>query len=215
MANFTPNPFRKILIVVGSLAFVGFVAVVGFAAYRLTHECDVTVSIGLAPFDSLRRDKEVFSDIAAVGIGRSSDARVLFEEFSERFSVIETGDKRGHLRDIQSIAKTGGGNLNELVFVLLTLFRWNDIDAEKVEVYSTPEAAREQDRANIIRQLVLVPALDRIFDPALPPASQHKGSGEALLDGISRVQYDGMVFTTYRCLNSTVQSSLTSQRTSR
>jgi hypothetical protein len=212
MANLASNPLRKILLAVGLLAVVGFLAAVGFAAYRLTHECDVMVSIGYASFDSPRRDKEVLSEIAAIGIRPSSDAGVLFEEFAKRFSLIETSDKQSRPRDIQSIAKTGGGNLDELVFVLLTLFRWNGIDAERVEVYGNPEAAAERDRAKVIRQLVHVLALDRVFDPALPPADQHKGSGEALLDGISRVHYDGPVFTIYQCPNSTVQSSLTSGR---
>jgi hypothetical protein len=212
MANLAPNPLRKILLAVGLLAFVGFLVVVGFAAYRLAHECDVTVSIGFAPFDSVRRDKDAVSEIAAIGIRPSSDTGVLFEEFAKRFSLIETSDKQSRLRDIQSIAKTGGGNHDELVFVLLTLFRWNGIDAESVEVYGSPEDAGERDRAKVIRQLVRVLALDRVFDPALPPANQHKGSGEALLDGISRVHYDGPVFTIYQCPNSTVQSSLTSGR---
>lgn len=207
MANFTPNPLKNELLAVGLLAFVGFLAFICFVAYRLTYECDVTVSIGLATFDSVRRDEEVLSEIAAIGIRPSSDAGIIFEEFATRFSVIETTDERGHLRDIKSITKIGGGNLDELVFVLLTLFRWNGIDAERVEVYSGPDAAREQDRAKVIRQLVLVPALDRVFDPALPLASQYKGSGEVLLDGISRIHDDGMVFTTFRCPNSTVRSN--------
>jgi hypothetical protein len=182
------------------------VAVVGFAAYRLIHDCDVTFFLFHTDFESAKKhDEEALRDIAAVGIDRSPDPWALFEEFAKRFSLIETGDKRGRPRDIQSIAKAGGGNRDELVFVLLTLFRWNGFDAEQVEIYSSPEAAGERDRAKVIRQLVRVRAPDRVFDPALPPADQHKGSGDALLDGMSRVHYDG-AFTTYQCPNSLVRS---------
>jgi hypothetical protein len=198
---------RKILPVVGLLAIVGFLTVVGFNAYRLTHKCDVTAGIGFASFDSMRRDKEALSEIAAIGIRPSSDVGGLFEEFAKRFSLIETIAGQGGPRDIQSIAKSGGGDRDELVFVLLTLFRWSGIDSESVEVYGSPEAARARDRSRIIRHLVFVRASDQIFDPTLPPADQHKGSGEALLDGISRVHYDRTSFTTYQCPNSRVPKS--------
>jgi hypothetical protein len=209
MANLTPNPLRKILLSVGLLAFVGCLAVVGFVAYRHTYECEVILTITHPAIESLRHNEEMLSQISAIGIRPSPDARVLFEGFAKRFSVIETNDEQSHPRDIQSIAKAGGGDHNELVFVLLTLFRWNGIYAEGVDVYSSPGAAREQDGTKIIRRLVLVPALDLVFDPALSPADQHKGSARALLDRISRVHYDRTTFTTYQCPNSVVRSSLT------
>jgi hypothetical protein len=203
-----PNPVRKILLAVGLLAVAGFLAAVGFATYRLTHECYVTAGIGTMSSDSVRRNNELLSEVAAIGVRPSSDAGVLFEEFARRFSVIETSDGQAGPRDIQSIAKSGGGDRDELVFVLLTLFRWSGIDAEVVEIYSSSEAARERNRAKAIRQLVLAPALDQVFDPTLRPADQHKGSGEALLDGISRVHYDRTGFTTYQCPNVPVRTSL-------
>jgi hypothetical protein len=204
------RPYRELgstrlrnLILVGCVGVVGFMTVVGFVAFRLAQECEVTLTITHGPFDPQRRDNEL-SEIAAVGIRPSSDAWALFEEFAKRFSLIETSNKQDRIRDIQSIAKAGGGDRNELVFVLRTLFRWNDIDAEWVEVYGSPETTREQDRAKVIRDLVLVPVLDRIFDPALPPTGQHKGSGRALLDGVSRIHYDGMIFTTFQCRGSRI-----------
>ena len=210
MANVTRSPSKKILLAVGLLASSSFVAFVGVATYRLVYACDVTVSIGLADIDSRRREDEVLSDMAAVGIDRSSDPRVLFAEFSKRFSVIETSAERDHRRDIQSIAKTGGGKPAELVFVLVALFRLNGIDARSVEIYGSPEDAGDQDPAKVIRRLVFLPVLDRVFDPALPPADQHSGSGKALIDGTSRVHDEEIVVTTYQCPKSIVRSSVAS-----
>ena len=81
-------------------------------------------------------------EVASLGIGRSSDAGVLFDAFVKRFSFIEMPASQGSPPSIQSIAKTNGGNPRELAFVLAHLFNWNDIEADVVAIYPDNVAGR-------------------------------------------------------------------------
>lgn len=127
--------------------------------------------------------EEAKTDIGAVGISPSSDAWSLFEEFAKRFTLVATVAE-DDLRDLQSVAQTGGGNRFELGFALLNLFAWNGIDTDMVEVLSAPKG---DEIGAVVHLLVYVPALNQVFDPTLPSARQHKGSGWALLDGMRRI----------------------------
>ena len=128
-----------------------------------------------------QRYEEARADIGVIGISPSSDAWVLFGEFAKRFTIVATVDE-DDLRDLRSIAQTGGGNRNELAVALLNLLAWNGIDTDMVSVMSGPKGVD-----GVVGVLVYVPALDQVFDPTLPLARQHKGSGWALLDGMPRI----------------------------
>jgi hypothetical protein len=128
-----------------------------------------------------QRYEEAETDIGVVGISPSSDAWVLFGEFAKRFTIVAT-IAEDDPRDLRSIAQTGGGNWFELALALLNLFAWNGIDTDMVEVLSGPKGVD-----GVVRVLVYVPTLDQVFDPTLPLAGQHKGSGWAFLDGMVRI----------------------------
>lgn len=121
------------------------------------------------------------TDIGVVGFSPSSDAWVLFGEFAERFTLVATVAE-DELRDLQSIAQTGGGNSFELAIALLNLFAWNGIETDMVDVLSGPKGVDGTDHT-----LVYVPALDQVFDPRLPLAQQRKGGGWVFLDGKPRI----------------------------
>jgi hypothetical protein len=128
-----------------------------------------------------QRYEEARTDIGVVGISPSSDAWVLFGEFAKRFTIVPTAAE-DYLRDLRSIAQTGGGNRYELAVALLNLLAWNGIDTDMVSVRSGPKGVD-----GVVHMLVYVPALDQVFDPTLPLARQHKGSGWALLEGMPRI----------------------------
>lgn len=122
--------------------------------------------------------------IDALGIDPSANATVLFEEFTKRFPVVLPVDEQGSVRDVPSILKTRGGTPDELAFVLLNLLTRNGIEAEMVHIHADPKAS-----GNIVGVLVYVPARDQVFDPTLPDAKQHRGSGWSLLEGSARIHY--------------------------
>jgi hypothetical protein len=123
-------------------------------------------------------------DIDALGIGSSSNASELFKEFSKRFPVVVPYEGHGDLRDVRSILATRGGTPGELTFVLLNLLVRNGIQAEWVEIFADPKAS-----GRIVRFLVYEPLSDQVFDPTLPDAQQHRGSGWAFLDGSPRKHF--------------------------
>ena len=132
-------------------------------------------------------------EVASLGIGRSSDAGVLFDAFVKRFSFIEMPASQGSPPSIQSIAKTNGGNPRELAFVLAHLFNWNDIEADVVAIYPDNVAGRPKKFTSVSCEhaLVHVPAIERYFDPTLRIAQQLKESGAKWVAEKPRIHYRG------------------------
>jgi hypothetical protein len=130
--------------------------------------------------DWIEKHKLAQSEIAELGIGRSSDPRVLFEAFSKRFSLTTMADSRDDPRDIQSIAITGGGDRRELIFVLRHLLTWNDLPAEEVSVHSDQQT---EPADGVERLLVYVRSRDQYFDPMLSLSEQPRGSNRTLFGG--------------------------------
>jgi hypothetical protein len=195
-AMIASSHLRKVLL--GSCVLIG----VGFFGFVLVQhaECSVgTIAITHPSLDTIESEKQALHDIAIAGIKPSADARVLFEEFAKRFSLIAATSKRERPYNLRSIIKSGGGDRDELAFVLLTLFEWNGIDAESVEVYGSPEAVRKRNVGEIQRVLVYLPDQDRVFDPILPAAEQHKESGRAVVGRMPRIHYASRVLTSYEC----------------
>jgi hypothetical protein len=146
--------------------------------------------IGEEEYDAAQKDIDV------LGIGPSS-----FKEFSKRFPVVVPYEGHGGLRDVRSVLATRGGTSGELTFVLLNLLVRNGIQAEWVEIFADPKAS-----GRIVRFLVYEPLSDQLFDPTLPDAQQHRGSGWAFLDGSPRIHF-GYPYGTpaYNCPNSAMR----------
>jgi len=198
MANFATS-YRKALLGVGALLMI--VGLVGFEVAR--QQCNLIIVFTHPGPDAWDDYQKELVEVDILGIDPSSDARVLFDGFANRLSLIEASDGQGRRWHIRSIAKTGGGSRDELIFALLALFERNGIYSEHVDVYSNPEAAKAEDRTKVTRTLAWVPDLDRIFDPTLPAAGQHKDSGWKLLRGRSRIHYRfPSGYTIYMCPNS-------------
>jgi hypothetical protein len=134
-----------------------------------------------------RFHRRALNQIGILRISSSSDPWHLFEEFASRFSIVATGGnpEAGVERDVRSIVRTGGGDRHELAFVLLNLFAANDFATELVYTYRDYRDVGTS-TGTIDRVFVYLPMIDQIFDPALPLAEQHKGPGQALLDGRPR-----------------------------
>lgn len=133
-------------------------------------------------------------EVANLGIGRSSDAGALFDAFVKRFSFVEMPTSQGNPRSIQSIAKTNGGNPRELAFVLVHLFKWNDIEADIVAIYADRVAGRPKKFTsdNCEHALVHVPAIERYFDPTLRIAQQLKEAGAKWVTEKPRIHHRGL-----------------------
>jgi hypothetical protein len=129
----------------------------------------------------IHREREILREISTIGIGPSSDAAVLFEEFGERFSVVSIEEEYDYIpRPLARIAETGKANFDELALVLASLFVWNRMDVECVEVWSNREARRgHSDLGNLEHLLVYVPAIDRYFDPTSRMSAQLTETGIA------------------------------------
>lgn len=134
--------------------------------------------IGEEEYDAAQKDIDV------LGIGPSSNVAELFKEFSKRFPVVVPYEGHGDLRDVRSILATRGGTPGELTFVFLNLLVRNGIQAEWVEIFADPKASEK-----IVRFLVYEPVSDQVFDPTLPDAKQHRGSGWSFLDGSPRKHF--------------------------
>src|SRR5690348_6700098 len=103
-------------------------------------------------YDSYFLDELRLQEIGTLGINMSSDARLLFEQFANRFvPVVGTEDGR-NLRDIRRIVEIGGGDRDTLAFLLINLFRWARIDAELVLIAKRQDA--EPAQSEIDRVLV-------------------------------------------------------------
>jgi hypothetical protein len=171
---------QKICIVMG-ICFACVTSVYGEG--RLRENCDADeLAFEHGDYHGEVRDhRRALNQIGILRINQSSDPWFLFAEFAKRLSVVATVDSDAWPpRSVRTIIKTGGGDRDELAFVLLNLFTSNALEAELVRVYDKP------DFSDIDRVLVYLPALDRAFDPTLPPAEQHKGSGRALLESHPR-----------------------------
>jgi hypothetical protein len=134
-----------------------------------------------------RSHRRALNQVGILRISSSSDPWYLFGEFASRLSIVakEKTLEVGPPRDVRSIIRTSGGDRHELAFVLLNLFAANDFATELVYTYRDYRDVGSS-TGTIDRVLVYLPTIDQIFDPALPLADQHKGSGEALLDGRPR-----------------------------
>jgi hypothetical protein len=142
-------------------------------------EADFLVRV-TASRDSVLQEREALQEIARLGIGPSSDAAFIFEEFARRFSVASTGKSRDGIPRTISRMKTGRGNAHELAFVLLNLFTWSGIDAELVQVWSNREArGGHHELGKLEHVLVYVPDRDRYFDPTSRMSAQLTETGMA------------------------------------
>jgi hypothetical protein len=138
------------------------------------------------------RQQATLKYIRTLEFSRSSDPWVLFEEFAKRFSVVATENKPDEPRSLRSIVKAGGGDRDELKYVLLNLFTSNGIDCESVLLGVRQQVApgRESKLGVVDRVLVYVPAIDQYFDPILPVSNQPKGPDwTSLLEGRHREHF--------------------------
>jgi hypothetical protein len=128
-----------------------------------------------------QREVEIRGEIMTIGIDPSSDSSVLFEEFAKRFSVLPTDEGHdGIPRPLARIAEAGKGNLYELALVLASLFTWNGMDTELVQVWSNREARRgHHELGKLEHLLVYLPILDRYFDPTSRVSAQLTEAGIA------------------------------------
>jgi hypothetical protein len=128
-----------------------------------------------------QNERDAEREIATVGFRQSSDACVLFEQFvAKGLSVVPTEEDYEYLPRIPDIVERGSGNTHELAFVLVNLFTWGGVAAERVHVYGNKEACREnRDLGELEHLLVYVPALDRYFDPTLRTSAQLTETGMA------------------------------------
>jgi hypothetical protein len=170
------------------ICFLGMAPASG-APSPFGEKCDSEVGI----FDhrdyreEARSHRRGLNQIGILRISPSQDPWLLFEEFAKRLSVVavDRNPEDWPPRDVRSIIKTKGGDRDELAFVLLNLFTANEFETELVSIYRNKELLFLHWPA--ARVLVYLPAIDRVFDPTLPPADQHQGPGQALLNGEPRI----------------------------
>lgn len=173
--------------------------IIGFVAVQEV-ECRLGQStIVHQRLDTIESERQALHDIAIAGITPSPDARSLFEEFAKRFSLIEATGERERTYDLRKIIISQGGDRDELIFALLTLFASNGIDAESVGIYGSSEAVRKRNIDDIKRVVVYAPVQDRIFDPTLPAIEQHQGSGRAVIGRMPRVHDARVTLSIHEC----------------
>lgn len=179
---FMSQVIRKICLLT-AICFAGVASVYGEERFGERCGADTLVFEHGDYHGEARHQRRALNQIGILRISRSSDPWFLFEEFAKRLSVVEAvGNDVWPPRGVRSIIKTGGGNRDELAFVLLNLFTSNGLQAELLHVYDHPDFST----AKVDRVLVHLPAFDLAFDPTLPPAEQHKGSSRALLSSMPR-----------------------------
>jgi hypothetical protein len=173
----------RTICVVTAICFAGVASVHGEERFGERCDADTWVFEHGDYHGEARHHRRALSQIGILRIDQSSDPWFLFGEFAKRLSVVEAaGSDDWPPRSVRSIIETGGGNRNELAFVLLNLFTSNGFQADLLHVYDKPDFST----ANVDRVLVHLRGFDLAFDPTLPPAEQHKGSSRALLSSMPR-----------------------------
>lgn len=182
--------FTATICVMSSICFAGAALAFDPIKSAFGEKCDSEVLI-IEHGDyhaEARRHRRGLNQIGILRISPSRDPWLLFEEFAKRLSVvaIDRSEEDWPPRDVRSIIKTGGGDRDELAFVLLNLFAANHLETELLYIYRDPHEVGSA-VGTIDRVLVYLPVIDQVVDPTLPLADQHKGSGRAFLVGKPRL----------------------------
>lgn len=189
------------------ICFLGMAPASGEASV-FGEKCDTEVGVfeHINYHAEARRHRRALNQIGILRINSYSDPWPLFVEFAKRLSVVQVNRSPEDWppRQVRSIINTGGGDRDELAFVLLSLLTVNDFATELVHIYR--DRSHFFDAAMVDRVLVYLPVPDLILDPTAGPWAQHKGSGQALLDGRPRIHRAYPVWrSAYNCPGSSIR----------